>query len=84
MRNYKKHLLPALIVSACLALCSCSGYAVGFARWEPLSYMYGLPIGFVPYNGYWHDDYCYDDGYWHYHGMDTPYESCWPDRAYNY
>lgn len=84
-----KLLLSALV--ATLLLSSCGGFTVGlgygldpygYGYHSPRSNLYGLPFGYRPYNGGWYDDYCYNDGLWYYHGIDTPYAWCWPDYAY--
>lgn len=83
-------LVAVLAVLLCAMLSSCGAYSVGYGyddgygygNYPPRSYLSNLPYGYRPYNGGWYDDYCYNDGYWYYHGINTPYDWCWPDYAY--
>lgn len=89
MRKLVSFKLIAVALLAALSLATGCGAMVGVALTSddygyyshhgyhnPFSY----DLGILLYDGLWHDDYVFYDGYWYLHGLGTPYEYDWYDR----
>ena len=56
------------------------GYHDGYGYDNP----FHADLGILLYDGLWHNDYVFYDGYWYLHGLGTPYECDWNDHDYWY